>query len=84
MTVQVEKKGNFVFFVDLSHQTLDSFNLRKILEIFIVKIAVKILTKDTSTMIADEDTVRIDHRNDEKDIVICQLRNLQHFRDEIL
>ena len=75
MSMQVKKKCDLVFFINLSNQIINSLDLGKILYIFVVKIAIKILTKDSSSVVADEDPVRINHRYDEEYIVVCQLRS---------
>ena len=82
--MEIEKKGNFIFFVDLDDQILDSLNLRKILYVFGVEVAVQVLTENSGSVVAKKNAVWIDHRHYEEDVVLGEDGSVEYFWYKIL
>jgi len=57
---------------------LNCLNLWKKLKLFSVKITVEVLTYNSRPVVPHEHAVWIDHWNNEKDIVLHQLRSFKY------
>ena len=78
MPVKIEKKGNFMSFLNADYVILNCLNFRKKLKISCMKVSIQVLTKNTSTMVTQKYSIWVDHRYNVEVIVVSQKWGLQY------
>lgn len=64
--MQIEQEGYFVLLLDVDNVILNCFDLREKLQVRRMKIAIKILPQHSSSVISEENAIRVDHRHNIK------------------